>query len=116
VSPADVAVGLLLAVGVGSVLLSGAGLLGARDAWDQLHFTGPATVVGPVALAAAVLVEEPLSSAGAKAVLVAVLMLITGPVLVHATARAARVRDHGRFVILSREAERRERPSRSSSR
>ena len=112
----DVAVGVLLAVGAASVLLSCVGLVAAPSSWDKLHFTGPATVVAPVALAGAVLVQEPLSSAGIKAVLVAVVMLLTGPVVLHATARAARVRDHGRFVILSKEAERKEQPSRSSSR
>lgn len=108
------AVAILLAVGVASVLVGAAGLLLVRDPYDQLHFTGPPTIVGPVAIAAAVLVEEPLSSAGVKAVLVAIVMLFTGPVLVHATARAARIRERGRFVILSGEAQRRERLSRSS--
>ena len=111
-----VVVGLLLVVAVASVLLSCAGLVAARDPCDKLNFTGPATVIAPVAVAAAVLVEEPLSSAGVKAVLVAIVMLVTGPVLLHATGRAARVREQGRFVILSEEAERRERPSRSSRR
>jgi multisubunit Na+/H+ antiporter MnhG subunit len=110
----DVVVGVLLAVGVASVLLSCAGLVAARESWDKLNYTGPATVIGPVAIAVAVLVEEPLSSAGVKAAFVAIVMLVTGPALLHATARAARIREHGRFVILSREAERRERPSRSS--
>jgi multisubunit Na+/H+ antiporter MnhG subunit len=107
-------VGVLLTVGVLSVLLSAAGVVAAKTGWDKLHYTGPATVVAPVAITAAVLVEEPLSSAGIKAVLVAVVLLLTGPVLVHATARAARVREYGRFVILSEELERKEHPSRSS--
>jgi multicomponent Na+:H+ antiporter subunit G len=111
-----VAVGALLTVGFLSVLLSAAGLVAAKTGWDKLHYTGPAAVVGPVAIAGAVLVEEPLSSAGIKAVLVALVLLLTGPVLVHASARAARVREHGRFVILSEELERKEHPSRSSRR
>jgi multicomponent Na+:H+ antiporter subunit G len=110
VSVADVAVVALLALGVGSVLMSCAGLLATSNPFDQLHFTGPATVVGPVAIAAAVLVEEPLSSAGVKAVLVAIVMLATGPVLVHATARAARIREHARWVVHAHEVERREHP------
>jgi multicomponent Na+:H+ antiporter subunit G len=109
-SVGDLAVGVLLAVGVGSALLSAVGLLATRDPYDQLHFTAPATVIAPVAIAAAVLVEEPLSSAGIKAGLVAIVMLGTGPVLVHATARAARVRERGRWVVLSTEARQREQP------
>jgi monovalent cation/proton antiporter MnhG/PhaG subunit len=115
VSVADVAVAALLALGVGSALMGAVGLLAARDPYDQLHFTGPATVIGPVAIAAAVLVEEPLSSAGVKSVLIALVMLATGPVLIHATARAARIRERGRWVVHSQEIEEKERPSRRSA-
>jgi multicomponent Na+:H+ antiporter subunit G len=107
----EVAVAVLLGLGVGSALLSAAGLLATRNPYDQLHFTGPATVIAPVAIAAAVLVEEPLSSAGVKAVLIALVMLATGPVLIHATARAARVRERGRWVVHSQEIEQKEHPS-----
>jgi monovalent cation/proton antiporter MnhG/PhaG subunit len=114
VSVGDVAVAVLLAVGVASALMGALGLLATRDPYDQLHFTGPATVIGPVALAAAVLVEEPLSSAGIKAVLIALIMLGTGPILLHATARAARIRERGRWVVLPEELDAKEEPSRSS--
>ncbi len=110
-SVGDVAVAVLLAVGVASALMSALGLVATRDPYDQLHFTGPATVIGPVAIAAAVLVEEPLSSAGIKAVLVALVMLASGPVLIHATARAARVRERGRWVVLPEELRAKEGPS-----
>jgi multisubunit Na+/H+ antiporter MnhG subunit len=114
VSVGDVAVAVLLALGVGSALLGAVGLLASRNPYDQLHFTGPATVIGPVALAAAVLVEEPFSSAGIKAVLVALVMLATGPVLIQATARAARIREHGRWLLLTHELKAEEGPSGSS--
>jgi monovalent cation/proton antiporter MnhG/PhaG subunit len=114
VSVGDVAVAVLVAVGVASALMGALGLLATRDPYDQLHFTGPATVIGPVALAAAVLVEEPLSSAGIKAVLIALIMLGTGPILLHATARAARIRERGRWVVLPEELDAKEEPSRSS--
>jgi multicomponent Na+:H+ antiporter subunit G len=114
VSPGDVVVAVLLALGVGSGLISAIGLLATRNPYDQLHFTGPVTLIAPVAIAAAVLVEEPLSSAGVKSVLVAIILLTTGPVLIHATARAARVRDRGRWVVHSEELKSREHPSRSS--
>ena len=110
-SVGDVAVAVLLAVGVGSALMGALGLVATKDPYDQLHFTGPATVIGPVAIAAAVLVEEPLSSAGIKAVLVAIIMLASGPILIHATARAARVRERGRWVVLPEELRTKEGPS-----
>ena len=115
-SVGDVAVAVLLTLGVASALMGALGLLATRDPYDQLHFTGPATVIGPVAIAAAVLVEEPLSSAGVKAVLIAAIMVFTGPILLHATARAARVRERGRWVILPEELEAKEESSRSSRR
>ena len=113
-SVGDIAVAVLLGLGVASALMGALGILTTRDPYDQLHFTGPATVVGPVTIAAAVLVEEPFSSAGIKAVLVALIMVGTGPILLHATARAARVREHGRWVIQKEELEAKEEPSRSS--
>jgi monovalent cation/proton antiporter MnhG/PhaG subunit len=114
VSVGELAVGVLLALGVGFALMSALGLVATRDPYDQLHFTGPATVISPVAIAAAVLVEEPLSSAGVKAVLVALIMVGTGPILLHATARAARVRERGRWVVLPEELKTKEGSSRSS--
>jgi len=114
VSPGDVAVAGLLALGVGAALLGALGLLATGNPYDQLHFTGPATLIGPVAIAAAVLVEEPLSSAGVKSVLIAIILISTGPVLIHATARAARVRDRGRWVVHAEEVKSREHPSSSS--
>jgi multisubunit Na+/H+ antiporter MnhG subunit len=108
VRAADAVTGVLVALAFLSVLLSSAGLVAAKTGWDKLHYTGPANIVGPVAIAAAVLVEDSVTSASVKAVLAAVVLLVTGPALVHATGRAARVREHGRFVILSEELEQKE--------
>jgi multicomponent Na+:H+ antiporter subunit G len=98
-----VIVAVLLAVAVAAVLLSCLGVLVMRDGLDRLHFTAPAATIAPVLIAAAVLVEEPLSSAGVKAVLVALLIVVTTPVLSHATARAVRIREHGRWRMLPHE-------------
>jgi monovalent cation/proton antiporter MnhG/PhaG subunit len=101
----DVVVAILLGIGVASILVSCIGVLVMRDALDRLHFTAPASTIAPVCLAAAVLVEEPLSSAGVKAVLVALLIVLTTPVLTHATARAARIREEGRWKVHPHELE-----------
>ncbi len=85
-------VAVLLALGVGVVLLSSLGLLLMRDVFDRLHFLGPAATLGPLAIAAAVLVEHSSAQAVLMVVLVAVVLIITAPVLTHATARAAHVR------------------------
>lgn len=86
----------LLAVGVAAQLLSVLGVLVARDVYDRLHFTGLSSIFGPVALAAAVVIEEgPLAQAGIKSLLTALLILALSPILVHATARASLVRERG---------------------
>jgi multisubunit Na+/H+ antiporter MnhG subunit len=105
-----VLVDVLLGVGVAAVLLGCLGLLASSGPFEQLHFTGPPTTIAPAAIAAAVLIEEPLSSMGVKAVLTAGILLVTGPVLVHATARAIRIRRHGEFVILEEEHQQKEHP------
>ena len=93
----------LLFIGVGVLLICCVGIWVMPDTYDQLHFAGPATSVAPVAIAGAVILEESLSQSGVKAVLVAVVIGVTGPVLTHATGRAARIREHGHFVALPEE-------------
>jgi monovalent cation/proton antiporter MnhG/PhaG subunit len=92
----DVAAAALLAFGVLIELSCCLGVVLMRDAYDQLHYTGPAAILGPVALAAAIVVREGAGQAGIKAVLVALLLIVANPVLAHATGRALyiRQRDH----------------------
>ena len=104
-SPLDLAVAALLVVGVGVTLFSCLGVLAMRDVYDRLHYTAPATAVAPVAIAAAVILEERLSAAGVKALLVALVLLVTNPVLSHATARAARIRKFGEWTVREVEQE-----------
>ena len=106
----DVVVAVLLGLGVASVLISSLGLLASKGPFEQLHFTGPAATIAPVAIVTAVLVEEPFSSMGMKSVLTAAILIVTSPVLVHATARAIRIRRHGEFSILDHEQQQKEHP------
>ena len=100
-SAAAVIVWALLAVGVAAQLAGVIGVLVAADVYDRLHFTGPASIFGPFALALAIVIDEgPLSQAGLKSMLVAILLLGLSPVLVHATARAAYVRERGSLAPL----------------
>lgn len=90
----------LLAVGVGAQLAAVVGVLVAADVYDRLHFTGPASIFGPTCLALAVVIDEgPFSQAGLKSILVALLLLALSPILVHATARAAYVRERGSLAL-----------------
>jgi monovalent cation/proton antiporter MnhG/PhaG subunit len=98
-------VDVLLGLGAAAIVLSTLGVLVMRDALDRLHFTAPAATLAPVCFAAAVLVEEPLSSAAVKAVLVALVIVATTPVLSHATARAARIRAEDGWTVHEHELE-----------
>ena len=95
-SAASIAVVVLLVFGVDVELACCVGVLVMDDAYDKLHYLGPAAIVGPLAIAAAVVVQESFSQAGIKALLTAGLLIVASPVLSHATARALyiRQRDH----------------------
>ena len=101
----ELAVGGLLLVGVAVTLLSCLGVLLMRDAFDRLHYTTPAATIAPVTIAAAVVLEERLSAAGIKAVLIALVLVVTNPVLGHATARAARIRQFGEWTVREEDRE-----------
>ena len=95
-----VVVWALMAIGVLSLLAAVLGVLVAADVYDRLHFIGPGSLFGPVAFALAVVIDEgPLSQAGLKSMLTALVLVCLGPVLVHATARAAYVRERGRLSV-----------------
>jgi monovalent cation/proton antiporter MnhG/PhaG subunit len=89
----------LMAVGTLAVVSGVVGVLVGHDVYDRLHFIAPAGIFAPAAFALAVVIDEgPLSQAGLKSILVAGLLLGLSPVLVHATARSAYVREHGELV------------------
>lgn len=92
----DVVVAVLLILGVALQLLAGLGLVTMRDGFARLHYVAPGGF-GVVAIAAAILVEESFSIIGDKAIATAAVLLLTGPVLVHVTARSARARRLGEW-------------------
>jgi monovalent cation/proton antiporter MnhG/PhaG subunit len=89
-------VAALLVLGVGLQLLACLGLVAMRDSFARLHYVGAAGF-GVAAIAAAILVEESFSIVGDKALACGLFVLLTGPVLVHVTARSARVRRGGEW-------------------
>lgn len=92
----SIVVDVLLGFAVAVELACCIGVLVMDNAFDKLHYLGPAAIVGPLAVAAAVVVRESLSESGIKAILTAALLIVASPVLAHATARALyiRQRDH----------------------
>lgn len=99
----ELAVAALLVAGVAAALLSCLGVLVMGNAYDRLHFTAPAATLAPALLAAAIVLEEGLSAVGVKALLVALVLVATNPVLSHATARAARIRQFGHWSVQEHE-------------
>ena len=99
----DLVVATLLFLGVVVELLCCVGLVVAKNVFDRLHFMGPACTLGPLFIAAAVVVREGFSLPGNKALLVAVVIIGTSPALTHATARAARSRMSGHWEAFPEE-------------
>ena len=83
----DVVTWVLVGAGVAAQLLAALGVLLMRDALDRLHYVSASTL-GVGCISAAVLVAAGPSLIGLKAILTAAFLLLTGPVLTHATARA----------------------------
>jgi len=95
----DALLGLAVLVAVGSAV----GLVAARDDLDRLHYLAPASVVSPVLVALAVVAREAFDGRAIKALLVAAFFLVLNPILSQATARAARVREHGDWRLSQEE-------------
>lgn len=89
---------VLLALGVGLQLVAALGLAAMRDTYARLHYPG-VSGFGLAAIAVAIFVREGFSMIGDKALATAAITILAGPVLVHATARAARVRRLGDWTI-----------------
>jgi multisubunit Na+/H+ antiporter MnhG subunit len=86
----DLVVDVLLGLGVAAELLCVAGVLVMRTTLDRLHYTAAATTVPAVLVLVAVLVRVHLSAGGLQAIATVALLFLVNPVLVIATARAAR--------------------------
>jgi multisubunit Na+/H+ antiporter MnhG subunit len=83
----DVVVWALAGTGVAVQVFVCLGVVLMRDALDRLHYAGASTL-GVACLCAAVVVRDSFSLIGLKAILTGAFLLVTGPVLIHATARA----------------------------
>jgi monovalent cation/proton antiporter MnhG/PhaG subunit len=86
----NVVVDVLLAAGVTAELLCCLGVVVMRTTFDRLHYTAAGTTVGPFCILAALLLREGFGQVGLSGIAVVALLFLTGPLVVHATARAAR--------------------------
>jgi monovalent cation/proton antiporter MnhG/PhaG subunit len=86
----DLLVDVFLVLGVACQFVCCVGVVVMRDVFDRLHFAGAGTTLGPLLIGAAVLVRQTTSAAGITTILIMAAVLVLGPALVIATARAAR--------------------------
>ena len=92
---------LLIAGGV-LELLAVLGICVMRDAYDRLHYPGLAGF-GAFLICLAVLFRESFSLIGDKALLVGVILVLTGPILVQTTVRSLLIRELGDWRAKARE-------------
>jgi monovalent cation/proton antiporter MnhG/PhaG subunit len=113
VSAAHVLALALLAAGALAQLLCCVGVWWMRDVFDRLHYAAAGTLAGPVLIGVAVALTGFSSPSGTVQTLAALAFLVLlNPLLVHATARAARRLHHG--DVRTREGETVHRPEEES--
>jgi monovalent cation/proton antiporter MnhG/PhaG subunit len=99
----NLAVDLLLAVGVSAELICCLGVVVMRTTADRLHYVSAGYTVGPFFVLAAVLVREQLSQIGLDSLAAVLLLFLLGPVVTHATARTIRLKDVGQVEATEEE-------------
>jgi multisubunit Na+/H+ antiporter MnhG subunit len=85
---------VLLIVGAGLEVVAVIGVTVMRDVFDRLHYVSLAGY-GALLIGVSILCTESFSLIGDKALLTGGLLVVIGPVLVHATARSMRIRMRG---------------------
>lgn len=97
-SVGSIVVAILLVLGVGLQVVACIGVAAMRDTYARLHYPGVAAF-GLAAIAAAIAVDAGPSMIADKALAAAAVVLVTGPLLTHVTARSARRRRLGDWTI-----------------
>jgi monovalent cation/proton antiporter MnhG/PhaG subunit len=89
------AVDVLLVLGVACAFVCVAGVVLMRTTFDRLHYAAAGTTLPAFFVLAAVIVREHVGSGALEAIAAVGLMFLLNPVLLTATARAARRIDYG---------------------
>jgi multisubunit Na+/H+ antiporter MnhG subunit len=87
---------IILTAGGMLELLAVLGLCVMRNVYDRLHYVGLAGF-GALLIGVAIVVRESFSLIGDKALLVGVILVITGPIMVQTTARSLLIRERGDY-------------------
>src|SRR3954452_24170158 len=91
------AIHILLYSAVATTLFSTAGVLVMKDVTQKLHSLAPPATLGIALITIAIIMKEGASQITAKAIFCALIVIVTNPVLAHAIARAARIRESGEW-------------------
>jgi monovalent cation/proton antiporter MnhG/PhaG subunit len=102
----DIVLFALLWFGAGAELVCCLGIVLTKNVFDRLHVASLANIPGPLAIAAAIVVDGSSAQAAIKAVLIALTLVIASPVLTHVIARAARIREFGELKTENEKVER----------
>lgn len=86
----DLAVDVLLGLGVAGELLCVAGVLVMRTTFDRLHYAAATTTVPAFLVLAATLLREHMTAGGLEAIAAVGLLFVFNPAVVIVTAMAAR--------------------------
>jgi multisubunit Na+/H+ antiporter MnhG subunit len=85
---------VLVIAGGGLELLAVLGLCTMRNVYDRLHYVGLASF-GALLIGVAVVFRESFSLIGDKALLVGLVLVVTGPIVVQTTVRSFLIRELG---------------------
>lgn len=94
-TPLDLAVDVMLALGVGAQWVAALGVLVMRGPFDKLHYAGAGATLAPVLLGAAVFARLGWSAAGFDVIATVALLVLPAPAATMALARAARRIEEG---------------------
>jgi monovalent cation/proton antiporter MnhG/PhaG subunit len=97
-SAATIAIEVFVWVTVAITMLSCLGLAVMKNVFERLHYMAPVSAVSAFSLLIAVILQHGWGQATIKMILIAAILFLMNPVLAHATARAARVRQFRDWV------------------
>jgi monovalent cation/proton antiporter MnhG/PhaG subunit len=95
----QITVDVLLSLAVLVALASAVGLAVMPDVYQKLHYVTPLATVAPVLVGLAVLVQSGWSAVSGQTWVTVVLVVMAGPVVSHATIRAAKIRADGDWRV-----------------
>jgi len=101
----EITVDVLLSLAVVVALASALGVAVMPDVYQKLHYVTPLATVAPVLVGLAIVVQSGWTAVAAQTWLTVLFVVMAGPVVSHATIRAAKVRADGDWRVRSQPGE-----------